>query len=73
MADNVLHFHLERFDDEDVYYVISGEEIALTTDGETIEDALKNLREAIELYFEGDNLTELPRIEVHFEVTEAYA
>jgi len=44
--------------------VVSGDEIALTTDGETLEDALKNLREAVELYFEGDNLLELPHAEI---------
>jgi len=59
MADT-LHFDLERHDDDGVYYVISGREIALTTDGETIEDALRNLREAVELYFEGDDLPALP-------------
>ncbi len=69
-----LHFYIQRHDDEDgIYYVVSGDEIALTTDGETLEDALKNLREAVELYFEGDNLPEFPRIEVNIEVTEAYA
>ena len=51
-----LHFHIQRHDDEGgIYYVVSGDEIALTTDGDTLEDALKNLREAVELYFEGDN------------------
>jgi predicted RNase H-like HicB family nuclease len=69
-----LHFRMERHDDEDgVYYVISGEEIALVTDGVTIEEALHNLREAVELYYEGDNLAELPRVEVSFEVTKDYA
>lgn len=54
---DTLHFTLQRFDDDDgVYYVISGKEIALVTDGKAIEDALKNLREAVELYFEGDGL-----------------
>jgi predicted RNase H-like HicB family nuclease len=65
---------MERYDDEDgVYYVISGVEISLVTDGETIEDSLRNLREAVELYFEGDSLQALPRLEVSFEVTEDYA
>lgn len=73
MSDT-LHFVMERYDDEDgIYYVISGEEIALVTDGPTIENALKNLREAVELYFEGDDLPELPQLEVRFQVTEAYA
>ncbi|MBN1565638.1 MAG: type II toxin-antitoxin system HicB family antitoxin [Anaerolineae bacterium] len=71
---DVLHFHMERYDDEDgIYYVINGVEIALVTDGETIETALRNLREAVELYYEDDNLPTLPRLEVNVEVTEAYA
>lgn len=70
---DTLHFHIERFDDDGVYYVVSGVEIALTTDGETLEEALRNLREAVELYYEGDNLSELPKIEVNIEVTAEYA
>lgn len=70
---DTLHFNIERFDDDGVYYVVSGIEIALTTDGETLEETLRNLREAVELYFEGDNLPELPKIEVNIEVTAEYA
>lgn len=73
MPDKTLHFKMFRYDDEGVYYVIEGIEIALVTEGDTIEDALRNLREAVELYFEDEDLTELPRLEVSFEVTEAYA
>jgi predicted RNase H-like HicB family nuclease len=36
--------------------VLSGVEIALVTEGETPEEAFRNLREAVTLYFEGDNL-----------------
>jgi predicted RNase H-like HicB family nuclease len=61
--NDVLHFRMERHDDEGVYYVINGVEIALTTDGDTIEEALRNLREAVELYYEGDGLPQLPRLE----------
>lgn len=74
MMPEVLHFHLERFDDEDgVYYVVNGEEIALVVDGQSIEEAVRNLREAVELYYEGETLPALPRLEVTFEVTEMYA
>lgn len=72
--DNVLHFKMERHDDEDgVYFVISGIEIALVTDGVTIEEAFRNLREAVALHFEGDDLAVLPRLEVIHEVTAVYA
>jgi len=74
MSPDVLHFTIERFDDEDgVYYVVNGVEIALVTDGPTIEDALRNLRAAVDLYYEGDNLPQLPRLEVNLVVTEEYA
>ncbi len=73
MMKETLHFRMERHSDEGIYYVISGDEIALTTDGETIEEALRNLREAVELYFDDDNLNELPHLEIRFEVTAEYA
>lgn len=74
MTKQSIHFQIERHDDDDgVYYVVEGVEIALVTDGETIELALKNLREAVELYYEDENLIELPQIVVQFEVTAAYA
>ncbi|WP_343417388.1 hypothetical protein [Candidatus Flexifilum breve] len=73
MLSEVLHFRMERHTDDGVYYVISGVEIALVTDGATIEEALHNLREAVEVHFEGDELEQLPRIEVNFELTADYA
>ncbi|MDX1992457.1 MAG: type II toxin-antitoxin system HicB family antitoxin [bacterium] len=63
--NTTFNFRLIRHNDEDgIYYVITGEEIALVTDGETIEEALRNLREAVELYFENDDLPDLPCIEI---------
>jgi predicted RNase H-like HicB family nuclease len=74
MDTKTLHFRMERFDDEDgVYYVIEGANIGIVTDGETIEQALRNLREAVELYFDDEEIEELPAIEVTLAVTEAYA
>jgi predicted RNase H-like HicB family nuclease len=74
MPPETLHFRVERFDDEDgVYFVVNGQEIALVTEGDTLDEALRHLREAVELYYEGDGLSELPRIEVIVEVTPEYA
>ncbi|MBN8592888.1 MAG: type II toxin-antitoxin system HicB family antitoxin [Anaerolineae bacterium] len=74
MPPELLHFRVERFDDEDgVYFVVSGQEIALVTEGDTLDEALRHLREAVELYYEEDGLTVLPRIEVIVEVTPEYA
>lgn len=49
------HFIVERYDDEDgIYFVVHGVDISLVTDGETLEEALRNLREAVELHYEGE-------------------
>lgn len=65
MTNQSLHFRIERYDDEDgVYFVASGREIALVTEGDTLEETLRNLREAVELYYEGDELLMLPRVNV---------
>jgi predicted RNase H-like HicB family nuclease len=60
MAEDALHFQMERFGDDGTYYVIRGVEIALVTDGTTIEEALHHLREAVALYYEGDNQLVVP-------------
>lgn len=74
MTPNPLHFTMERVDDEaGIYYVVSGVEIALVTEGGSIEEALHNLRKAVAMHFDGDNLPQLPELEVTFAVTEAYA
>lgn len=39
---------------EDNWYVASSVETAVASQGKTIEEALSNLREALELYFEDD-------------------
>jgi predicted RNase H-like HicB family nuclease len=62
MLSEVLHFRMERHTDDGVYYVISGVEIALVTDGATIEEALHNLREAVEVHFEGDERLGSPKM-----------
>ncbi len=66
MSGDVLHFRMERFDDDGIYYVVNGVEIALVTDGRSIEEAISNLRSAVELYYERDGLMELPRLVVTF-------
>ncbi len=62
MLPEVLHFRMERHTDDGIYYVISGIEIALVTDGAAIEEALHNLREAVELHFAGDELLGSPKM-----------
>ncbi|HUN10056.1 MAG TPA: hypothetical protein PLQ56_25855 [Aggregatilineales bacterium] len=66
MPPKTLHFRVERFDDEDgVYFVVNGQEIALVTEGETLDEALRHLREAVELYYEGDSLSAHPHLGIN--------
>ena len=44
---------------EDLLYVARCIEVEVTSQGETIEDALANLKEALELYFEGEPLPDV--------------
>lgn len=41
------------------YYVAECLEIAVVTQGKTIDETVKNLREAVALHLEGEDLTEL--------------
>lgn len=49
---------------EDDWFVANSIETGVASQGKTMEDAIKNLKEALELYFE-DN-TNIPPIEVPF-------
>jgi predicted RNase H-like HicB family nuclease len=41
------------------HYVAECVEIAVVTQGKTLDDTIKNLQEAVELHLQGENLTEL--------------
>jgi predicted RNase H-like HicB family nuclease len=82
---DTIHVNVEYFDgqaeDEDgtPYYVASCVEIAATTDSETLDELLKNVREMIELYLEDTdtvaefNIIPNPRIVIVMELPENYA
>lgn len=44
---------------EPPWYVARCLEVEVTSQGETVEDALENLREALELYFDDEPLPEI--------------
>ncbi len=47
---DTVYVNVERFDDEESgYYVASCDELMFTTDGETFEDLLSNVRECLDL------------------------
>ena len=47
---------------EGKYYIAQCLNIEVSSFGETVDEAIKNLKEAIELYLEGEDI-ELPKIE----------
>jgi len=63
---------------EESGYVAECVEIPVVTQGKNLEDVTANLREAVQLHLEGENLAELgfedkPAIVVTFEVEPHYA
>lgn len=49
--------------EEDGAFIASCHEIEITSEGDTVEEALANLKEAVELYFEDDEPIVLTRRE----------
>ncbi len=47
---------------EDKYYVAQCLNVDVSSFGETLDEAISNIKEAVELYFEGENI-EVPKIE----------
>lgn len=45
---------------EEKYYVALAPDVDVASQGETIEEALANLKEALELYFDDDDAIRLP-------------
>jgi predicted RNase H-like HicB family nuclease len=82
---DTIHVNIEYFDGQDEgddgtpYYVASCVEITASTDGETLDDVLKNVREMVELYLEDTdtiaefNIIPKPRIVIIMELPENYA
>ncbi len=63
---------------EDAYYVAECFEIAVVTQGKTLEETLTNLQEAVALHLEGEDLAEMglvanPSIRVTMELEMAHA
>jgi predicted RNase H-like HicB family nuclease len=66
-----VQFHV--FEDEDGGYVAEGIELAVVTQGDTLDELVKNLREATELALEGEDLAKLdlvphPKISANIEL-----
>lgn len=67
---NIIQFWVSR---ENGVYTASGVNVPIVTDSETFEGLQTNIKEAVELYFEGEDPAELgfgetPSILTNFEV-----
>lgn len=70
--------HARITPDEDSGYVATCEEIAVVTQGETLDEVTANLREAVALHFEGEDMAVLgfvpePTIIVTLELAPTHA
>jgi predicted RNase H-like HicB family nuclease len=73
---NIIQFQISESDDG---YVAEGVSVPIVTQGDTLDELTANIREAVGLYVEGEDLAELgfvakPSVLVNFELpTLAYA
>ena len=78
---DTIYVTVEHFAEDEhnaAYYVASNDELSLVTDGETFEELLRNLQEAISLLLADDvrrdfNLVEKPRVVITMTLPENYA
>jgi predicted RNase H-like HicB family nuclease len=74
---DTVEIKVELFRDQDEsYFVAASDELGLVTDGETFEELLHNLRDALELCLEDSadlNITSNPRVVIRMELPEDYA
>lgn len=52
---HTIQFHIYR---GEKYYVAQGIDLPIITQGKTLDDLVKNLKEAVELQLEGENLAD---------------
>lgn len=60
------------------YYICEGIDLPIVTQGETLDEVVSNLKEAIDLHLEGENLAQFdiaahPSTLVNFELEAVYA
>lgn len=67
---SIIQFHVFKGDD---YYTAEGVDLAIITQGETLDELAENIREAVSLHLEGEdfsalNLTEKPSVLLNIEL-----
>lgn len=50
----IIQFHIHK---GDKYYVAQGVDLPVVTQGKTLDDLVKNIKEAVELQLEGEDLS----------------
>ena len=72
---HIIQFYIYKGDNQ---YVGEGVNLPVVTQGRTIDEVVKNIKEAVELHLEGENLSEIglaknPSVLVNFELEPEYA
>jgi len=67
---NIIRFHVSR---DDSHYVASGADLPVVTQGKTLDELAENIKEAVSLHLEGEDLAGLelsqtPSVLVDFEM-----
>ena len=67
---SIIQFSIEK---GDKYYIAQGVNLPIVTQGKTLDELSKNIKEAVELHLEGENLVDLdfvecPSILINFEL-----
>ena len=52
----IIHFHISQGEN---HYIAEGVEVPVVTQGKTLDELIKNLKEAIELHLDGADLSDL--------------
>lgn len=53
---NIIQIHIYKGDE---YYVAEGVDLPIVTQGKTLDELVKNIKEAVELHLESENLSDL--------------
>ncbi|MBI4050207.1 MAG: type II toxin-antitoxin system HicB family antitoxin [Candidatus Doudnabacteria bacterium] len=53
---HIIQFRITKYEN---YYVAEGLDLAIVTQGNTLDEVVANLKEALQLHLEGENLTSL--------------
>jgi predicted RNase H-like HicB family nuclease len=65
MSEQVVTLHATVSSGESGWYVAQCLEVDVVSQGKTVDEALANLQEALELYFEDEPLPTVAPVEVH--------